>query len=509
MIPSREPGAPLRPGGSGDPESAGGRVPVNAVEPNTPTVQREPLIAVIGLGHVGLPTALGFAEMGWNVVGADDDAQKVARISEGTMPFYEPGAEELLRKHLRSGRFCVAADICEAIQEGNVLFVCVGTPQREDGSADLSQVEAVARTIARHLNGYKLIVEKSTTPVRTAERIKHTIRQYRNGDHQVDVAVNPEFMREGSALQDFFNPDRIVLGVEAERARILLLKIFRPLLDRLDSTPRVDLRPAASPHADRRSPQSLTPPPPDHGARLVVTNLNTAELIKHAANGFLAMKISFINMMSDLCEAAGADVKEVARGLGLDHRIGPSFLQAGIGYGGYCLPKDLRALIRIGESQGVDVSLLKAVEQINEQRIHHMVEKVRAALWVLKGKTIGILGLAFKPMTDDLREAPSLRIVHRLLGEGANLRLHDPQAMDNLRPLLPEEPGRIVYARSPYAAAEGAHALLLLTEWEQYLLLDLAKLRAQMEVPIFIDGRNLFDPEIMRGHGFEYYGMGR
>ncbi len=456
--------------------------PVSAVDPKSPTYLTDPRIAVIGLGHVGLPTALGFAEMGWNVVGADDDGQKMRQISEGKMPFYEPHAEELLRKHLRSGRFSVAANVSEAIREGEVLFVCVGTPQRENGSADLCQVEVVARTIAQRLNGYKLIVEKSTTPVRTAERIKRTIKQYRNGDHQVDVAVNPEFMREGSTLQDFFNPDRIVLGVESERARTLLLRIYQPLLDRLSTTPQT---------------------------RLMVTNLNTAELIKHAANAFLAMKISFINMMADFCEAVDADVTEVARGLGLDHRIGPSFLRAGIGYGGYCLPKDLRALTRIGENQGVDVALLKAVEQINQQRIDRMLEKVQTAVWVLKGKTVGILGLAFKPMTDDLREAPSLSIIHRLLGEDANLRLHDPQALGSLRQLLPEEPGRVVYSLSPYAAAEGAHVLLLLTEWEEYLALDLSRLRASMEVPIFIDGRNLFDPEIMRAHGFEYYGMGR
>lgn len=451
-----------------DPESAPG--PTN------------PQIAVIGLGHVGLPTALGFAEMGWKVVGADDDKDKVQRISEGEMPFYEPRAEELLRKYLRSGRFSVAADVSEAIEESEVLFVCVGTPQREDGSADLSQVEVVARTIAQHLNGYKLIVEKSTTPVRTAEQIKRTIQQYRNGDHQVDVAVNPEFLREGSALRDFFNPDRIVLGVESERARALLFKIYQPLLDRLGSTPHTCL---------------------------VVTTLNTAELIKHAANAFLAMKISFINMIGDLCDAAGADVAEVARGLGLDHRIGSSFLQAGIGYGGYCLPKDLRALIHIGESQGVDVVLLKAVERINQQRIERILQKVQRAVWVLKGKTIGILGLAFKPMTDDMREAPSLKIINRLLGEGARLQLHDPLAMDSLRQLLPEEPGRLIYSPSPYEAAEGAHALLLLTEWEEYRDLDLSKLRALMEVPILIDGRNLFDPKTVRDHGFEYYGMGR
>ncbi len=444
-------------------------------------------IGIIGLGHVGLPTALGFAELGEEVVGVDDDREKVVLISDGVMPFHEPGAELLLRKHLGSGRFRVEADVSNAVVQSEVLFVCVGTPQREDGSADLSQVEAVARTIAQNLSGYKLIVEKSTTPVRTAEQIKRTILRYRNGDQDFEVAVNPEFLREGSAIHDFFNPRRIVLGVESSRSRDLLLRIYQPLLDRLSAEKN-------EPSADKR---------------VLVTNLNTAEIIKHASNAFLATKISFINMVADLCEATNADVGEVAYGLGLDPRIGPEFLQAGVGFGGYCLPKDLRALIRIGEQQEVNVGFLREVEHINQQRIERVLEKIRQALWVLRGKTVGILGLAFKPMTDDIREAPSLRIIDRLLREGVSLRLHDPQAMGNMQRYFPAEPGRLMYSRSPEDVATGADAVLLLTEWEDYRILDLARVREVMNVPILIDARNLFDPQTARSLGFEYISVGR
>ncbi len=444
-------------------------------------------IGVIGLGHVGLPTALGFAELGAEVIGADDDREKLALISDGVMPFHEPGAEILLRKHLSSGRFRVESDVPRAIFQSEVLFVCVGTPQREDGSADLSQVEVVSRTIAQNLNGYKLIVEKSTTPVRTAEQIKLTILRYRNTDQDFEVAVNPEFLREGSAIQDFFHPRRIVLGVESSRSRDLLLRIYQPLLNRLSGEPN-------GPSGDKR---------------VLVTNLNTAEIIKHASNAFLATKISFINMVADLCEATGADVTEVAYGLGLDPRIGSDFLQAGVGFGGYCLPKDLRALIRIGEEQEVNVSLLREVERINQRRIERVLEKVRQALWVLQGKTIGILGLAFKPLTDDIREAPSLRIIDRLLREGVSLRLHDPQAMGNMQRYFPPEPSRVMYCGSPEDVATGADAVLLLTEWEEYRSLNLARVREEMNVPILIDARNLFDPQRARSLGFEYVSVGR
>ena len=337
----------------------------------------------------------------------------------------------------------------------------------------------MARTIAHGLNGYKLIVEKSTSPVRTAEQIRRTIRRYCNGDHEFEVAVNPEFLREGNACADFFKPDRIVLGVESERSRELLLEVFRPLLNGFSND------------------------------KLILTDLNTAEIIKHASNAFLATKISFINLMADFCEASGADVGLVAKGMGLDPRIGAGFLQAGVGFGGYCLPKDLRALIRMGEERMLDVTLLRAVEEINRRRIDRVVEKLLGALWVLQDKTIGILGLAFKPGTDDVRGAPSLKVIERLLGEGARLQLHDPQALDNVRELFPQDDGRLAYCESAYEAARGAQALVLLAEWEEYRTLDIARLGKLMETPVMVDGRNLYDPMALRRAGFDYISVGR
>jgi UDPglucose 6-dehydrogenase len=448
-------------------------------------------ISVLGLGHIGLPTALGLAELGKRVIGADDDAGKVGLIRSGQPTFYEPGLSALLSKHLRSGRFQPMEDVDAAVRAGSIIFICVGTPQKESGQADLSQVEAVARVVARNLNGYKLIVEKSTVPAITAQWLKRTIARYSLGKPPVaagqspaesataasatfDVASNPEFLREGKALEDFFRPDRIVCGVETERARKILTSLYTPLQ-----------RP------------------------IVVTDISTAELIKHAANAFLSTKISFINMVSDLCEKVGADVTAVTRGIGLDSRIGPQFLDAGIGYGGYCFPKDVRAFIYLAQEHGVDFSLLQEVERVNQRRIEIFVRKVRRALWILRGKTLGVLGLAFKPETDDIRESVSLRIVRALLEEGSILRLYDPQAMPNAKKELPETPGQIIYCTSAHEAARGAQALLLLTEWEEFRQLDLLQLRDLMEVPVLVDGRNLFDPDTVRKAGFEYVSMGR
>lgn len=436
-------------------------------------------LGVLGLGHVGLPTALVFAELGWDVSGTDSDGDKVRRIAEAEPPFHEPGLEELLRKYLNTGRFRVVSDVGEVVREADILFVCVGTPQRENGSPDLSQVEEVARTIARNLNGYKVVVEKSTVPVQTARWLTETLRRYRRADHEFDVASNPEFMREGRALEDLLHPDRVVIGVETERARDLLLEVYRPLVER-----------------------GLPP------ERILVTDLYTAELIKHAANAFLALKISYINMIADLCEATGADVVEVAHGIGLDPRIGPDFLQAGIGFGGYCLPKDLRAFICVAREHGVDFSLLEEVERINLRCIERFIRKIREALWVLKGKTLAVWGLSFKPGTDDIREAPSLKIVSRLLKEGARLRLYDPQAMEAFKACVPPGEG-VYYARDPYDAAYGACALLLLTEWGEFLRADFSRVQERMELPIIVDGRNALDREALRALGFEYYGIGR
>ncbi|MFQ5873102.1 MAG: UDP-glucose dehydrogenase family protein [Dehalococcoidia bacterium] len=450
----------------------------------------EPLnIGVIGLGHVGLPTALCFADLGWKVVGTDHDAARIEELKAGRSPLYEPGVRELLSRHLGSGRFVPTDDVGEAIRSSLVLFICVGTPQAESGDADLSQVESVARIIAGNLNGYKLIVEKSTVPITTAQSIKRTLLTYRNDDHDFDLASNPEFLREGNAVEDFLNPHRIVLGVESDRARTLLLRVYEPLLRRLGWN---------------GNPQEAASDP-----RVLVTKINTAEIIKHASNAFLATKISFINMIADLCETTGADVTEVARGVGMDSRIAPSFLQAGIGYGGYCLPKDVRALVHIAEEQGLKFSLLEEVDHINAQRIDRFADKARRALWVVQDKAVGVLGLAFKPGTDDIRGAPSLNLLRRLLDEGARLRLHDPQAMDNVRRLFPEERGRLSYSSSPYDSARGADALLILTDWEEYRRLDLARIRKLMKVPILIDGRNIYDPKAVRDLGFEYFSVGR
>ena len=459
-----------------------------------------PLIGVLGLGHVGLPTALGFAELGWDVVGADSDQDKADQLAQGKLTFWEPDLAETLRTHLGSGRFRIARDVPSVIRDSTILFVCVGTPQRENGAADLSQVERVARVIAEHLNGFKLIVEKSTTPISTAEHLKRTIARHARTDHNFEVAVNPEFLREGTALFDFLNPDRIVLGVESEEARDLLLKIYRPLLDG-------DVADDANVDVDQEIPSGLASA--SAKGRVVVTDLNTAELIKHAANAFLAMKVSFINLVADVCDAASADVDVIAKALGIDPRIGPHFLRAGVGFGGYCLPKDLTAFARIGEEHGVDAALLTAVSDINDNRVEVFLSKVRRALWVLEGKTFAVWGLAFKPGTDDIREAPSLKIVSRLLNEGGCLRLYDPMAIPETRMQFPEIPGRLLYCSSAAEAAQGADAVLLITEWPEFREVDLTDLRERMTLPIVVDGRNFLDPIRVREQGFEYHGMGR
>lgn len=431
-------------------------------------------IGVIGTGYVGLVTAAGLAELGNQVMGADKDEEKIARIAKGIVPIYEPGLNELLHAHLKSGRLTFSSDLERTIQEADVIFVCVGTPQQQDGSADMSQIEEVSRQIAENLNRYKLVVEKSTVPVKTSYWIKRTMSLYRKGSLDFDIASNPEFLREGSAVSDFLNPDRIIIGVETERARDILLRIYNKFKD-----------------------------------RVVVTNIDTAELIKHASNSFLALKISYINLISNICEKTEANVEQVAAGMGLDPRIGSRFLRAGVGYGGSCFPKDIKALVRIGEELGVDMSLLKEADKVNADRVRIFVEKVKKALWILKDKKIALLGLAFKPETDDVREAPSIRIIRDLLREGARLRLHDPQAMGNMKQLFPEESDRVDYFPSSYQAADGANALLILTEWEEFGQLDLNKLKAAMANPIIVDGRNVFDPEKLRKLGFEYYSVGR
>ena len=450
------------------------------------------LLGVLGLGHVGLPTALAFAELGWNVIGADDDHDKASSIGAGRVPFYEPELDILLSEHLASGRFQVVSNVPDAIMQADVLFVCVGTPHQQDGSADLSSIDQVAHAIAHNINGYKVIVEKSTTPAGTAKHIEETIRRYSDGAHDFDVAVNPEFLREGTAVRDCLHPDRIVIGARSDHAFQVLQRVYQPLLDRLAN--------------DRTNIESTRPSSTD---RLVLTDPETAELIKHAANAFLATKISFINMLADMCDATGADVTEVARGLGLDPRIGPHFLQAGVGFGGYCLPKDLRAFERLGETLRVDTRLLNIVEVINEARVERLIGKLRQALWVLKGKNIALWGLTFKPGTDDIREAPSLRVVSRLLEEESSLRLYDPQGMPEFRKHFPEVGMNLRYCTSAIEAGRGADAIVVLTEWAEFATVDLKALHGVVQVPLMVDGRNCLDPTHVRQAGFEYYGMGR
>jgi UDPglucose 6-dehydrogenase len=431
-------------------------------------------IAVLGTGYVGLVTAAGLAELGHQVIGTDKDLDKIARISRGVVPIYEPGLDELLSSNVKSNRLAFSGDLNQTILDADVVFVCVGTPQHSDGSADMSQIEEVSRLIAENLNRYKLVVEKSTVPVKTSFWIKRTIGLYKKTDIGCDIASNPEFLREGSAVADFLNPDRIIVGVETDTARDILCRIYEKFRD-----------------------------------RLVVTNIDTAELIKHASNSFLALKISYINLISNICEKTEANVEQVAEGMGLDLRIGNRFLKAGIGYGGSCFPKDIKALVKIGEELGVDMSLLKEADRVNTDRIRVFVDKIKRALWILKDKRVAVLGLAFKPETDDIREAPSIRIIRELLQEGARLRLHDPQAMENMKGLYPEDEERVVYCADPYQAVEAANALLVLTEWEGFGRLDLKKVKAAMANPIIVDGRNIFDPAEVTKLGFEYYSIGR
>jgi UDPglucose 6-dehydrogenase len=431
-------------------------------------------IGVIGTGYVGLVTAAGLAELGHHVIGTDVVPEKVEKASQGKSHFYEPDLEQMLKANLKKGNLSFSHDLGKTIQTSDVLFVCVNTPQREDGSADMCYVEGVSRDIAKNLNGYKLVVEKSTVPVQTSSWIKRTINLYKKRDVDFDVASNPEFLREGSAVSDFLNPDRIIIGVETDKARDLLIKIYEKYKD-----------------------------------KIVITNIDTAELIKHASNSFLAMKISFINLMANLCEKTDADVDLVAKGMGLDSRIGSRFLRAGLGYGGSCFPKDVRALIKIGEDLGVNLDLLREVDRINTDRVAAFLDKIKKALWILKDKKIAVLGLSFKPETDDIRNAPSINLVKALLDEEAVVCLYDPRAADNMKQIFPDKLPQVQYISSPYEAADGANALLIVTEWDEFKALDLNKIKGKMSNPIIVDGRNLFDPEKVRGLGFEYYSIGR
>lgn len=446
-------------------------------------------ISVIGTGYVGLVTGACFAEIGHEVVCTDSDANKIQILESGGIPIYEPGLEKIILKARKNQRLSFRANPADAVSAGDAIFICVGTPPLPNGDADLSAIDLVARMVATEARSPKLVVEKSTVPARTGQELKRALSVYgRKTNVKFSVASNPEFLREGTAVEDFLHPDRIVVGVDDETAERQLQEIYHPVLERKFTCPVHDGKCPAGP-----APGWL------------VTTINSAELIKHASNSFLALKISYANMLADLAERLGADIGEVVRAMGLDPRIGPSFLSAGLGFGGFCLPKDLQAFVHLAERSGVDFTMLREAERINKGRIDRFVEKLRGALWVVRGKQLGVLGLAFKPNTDDIRFAPAIDLVQRLLAEGAKVRAYDPEAMDRARVVLPQ----IDYAKSPYEAAEDAEALLIATEWDEFRKLDWERIREAMARPLIVDGRNLLSPREMKSQGFEYRSFGR
>ncbi len=440
-------------------------------------------IAVFGTGYVGLVTSTCFADLGNHVIGVDIDERKIERLARGESTIYEPGLQDLLARNHEARRVEFTTDAARAVDLAEVVFICVGTPPRANGEADLTYVVNVARTIGRHMADYKVVVNKSTVPVGTYDIVRRAIREEQGGrDVPFDVVSNPEFLREGMAVHDFQNPERIVVGTESDRARQILDRLYRPI--------------------------ARTTRP------LVFTTVQSAELIKYASNAMLAARISFMNELSHLCEAVGADIKEVAHGMGLDSRIGPRFLQAGAGYGGSCFPKDVKALAQALESRGLTSTLLQAVDYINERQKRSVVQRLKRHLQTLEGRTIAVWGLAFKPRTDDVREAPSIAVIEQLLREYARVRAFDPEATESFKAVTDDFirsrfPEGVHYAASAYEAIEGADALVLLTEWDEFRQPDFARMKELMKQPIVIDGRNIWEPEDLRSLGFTYVAIGR
>jgi UDPglucose 6-dehydrogenase len=432
-------------------------------------------ICVVGTGYVGLVTGACFAEFGNRVTCVDKDVSKIEALERGEIPIYEPGLDEVVERNVKAGRLLFSTNLAETIRDSLVVFIAVGTPQGSDGRADLSFVREVAGAVGRNLNSYKVVVTKSTVPAGTGRVVRQIIEEAREEDHAFSVASNPEFLREGSAIEDFMRPNRVVLGTDDEMAAAILQDLYRPLF--LIETP------------------------------IVVTDVISAEVIKYASNAFLATKISFINEMSNLCEAVGADVHIVAKAMGLDRRIGPKFLHPGPGYGGSCFPKDTRAVAELARDRGVELRIVQAVIDVNDARPEAMVAKIRATLGgSVKGKTLCLLGLTFKPNTDDLRESPALAILDALLREGATMRVYDPVAL----PLVQkEERENTVYCADEYEAADGAEALIIATEWNQFRGLDLDRLKELLSKPVLLDLRNIYEPESLRRKGFQYTGVGR
>ena len=429
-------------------------------------------ICVVGAGHVGLVAAACFAKLGHRVYCVDNDKKKIQALKAKTIPFYEPNLEPLVKKGIKDKNLLFSTSLIEVIKKSEVIFIAVGTPPQKDGSADLSAIENVAQVIAKNLNSYKLVVGKSTVPVQTGKKIKEIISRYKRSSRDFDVASNPEFLREGKAIDDFFYPDRIVIGVESEKAEKILKDIY------------VKIK-----------------------APIVVTDINTAELIKHASNSFLATKISFINAVARVCDLAGADVEKIAQAMGMDKRIGREFLDAGLGYGGFCFPKDLEAFAYISKKLGYEFNLLKEVREINLSQRHNFVEKVKERLWIVKNKKIAILGLSFKPDTDDMRFAPSVDIVNSFLKEGALVTVYDPQAQAEAKQIF--KSAKVKFAKDAYAAIKGSDCLCLLTEWDEFKKLDLKKIKKLMNYALIADGRNMFNRNKVLAAGFEYIGMGR
>ena len=447
-------------------------------------------IAIVGSGYVGLVAGACFAELGHEVILVDNDAQKLAALKAGKTPIHERFLPELLKRH-HGQRLKISSDLPDAVRASSAVFIAVGTPPTEQGEADLSYVESVARSISTAINGYKVVVEKSTVPVYTSDWIRKIILRNAAAPDSFDVVSNPEFLREGTAVTDFLYPDRIVVGAESERSAAVLREIYSPLTDG-----SCYLRPDAIPRPDH------TQVPP----RLIVTSAKSAELIKHASNAFLAMKISFINAVASICENVGANVQQVREGMGSDSRIGPRFLNPGIGYGGSCFPKDIMAFRAVARESGYEFRLLDEVMRINEDQRQRFLRKVRNALWTLRGKQLGVLGLAFKGGTDDIRESPAALLVQALLQEGCTVAAYDPAAQDRAKEIFGNA---ICFAATPYEAATGADALLILTEWEEFATLDLDRIHSVLKYPIVIDGRNLYDPAAMAMRGFTYYSVGR
>jgi UDPglucose 6-dehydrogenase len=449
-------------------------------------------IAVVGSGYVGLVAAVCFSEIGHSVICVDNDEQKVATLRAGELPIHEDFLAELLARHRNSG-LKFTTDLSAATREAQAIFIAVGTPQSDSGNADLSYVDAVATQIARSIDSYKVIVEKSTVPVYTNEWIRRVVERNGTSSTNFDVVSNPEFLREGTAVSDFLHPDRIVIGADSEKAAEVMKAIYAPL------TSGEYYR---SEHAVIGQ-RTISDPPP-----ILLTSTKAAELIKHASNAFLAMKISFINAVANVCEAVDANVEEVARGMGLDKRIGSQFLRAGIGYGGSCFPKDVAAFRYVAEQLSVDFGILSEVEKINGEQKRRFFNKVRSALWTFRGKRLAVLGLAFKGGTDDVRESPAFDIIRMLLAEGCTIVAFDPAATERAKAELPSGPS-MQYAEDLYGAATGADALLILSDWPQFGELDLERLQTLLHYPIVIDGRNLYDPQEMLERGFTYLSVGR